>query len=92
MASSREHEKTGRDSDGVAYPAFNPNQGPQIYNMATPGGTDDEDYATRAKAAQDRIRALQRPDISRWDGTHAGHNRPTTTATSSARPEPHGWP
>ena len=103
MASSREHQIAGRDSHGVAYPVFPSTQGPQVYNMATPEGTDDEDYATRAKATQDRIRALQRPDISHWEGTHAGHNRSAATASSSAhrsqsvRPEgrnsmEHRWP
>ena len=86
MDSSRDPEITGWDADGVAYPAFRQTQGPQVFNMATPDITDEEDHATRATVAQHRIRAHQRPDISRWeDGNQAGHNRPSTTVTPEAQ-------
>ena len=40
---------------------------PQVFNMATSEDTDEEGQVSRATAAQHRIRAQQRPDITRWE-------------------------
>jgi hypothetical protein len=84
MAFSREHPQTSRDLSGEEYPPFRAFSKTRVFNIATPVDSDEDEQMRAATDAQDRIRAQQRPDLSHWDGTHAGHNRSAATASSSA--------
>ena len=84
----------GYDRDGRAYPAFRSAQGPQVFNIASPADSGDDGQVSSATAAQHRIRAMQRSDITHWEsGSRAGHNRPPTTGVPIVDCQENGeWP
>jgi hypothetical protein len=83
------------DRDGRAYPAFRSVvERPQFLNMASSPDPDDDGQISSATAAQHRIRAMQRSDITRWEGgSRAGHNRPQPAGVPIVDCQENGeWP